>query len=73
MTLKELRLAAGLQQADVAKRLHVTETAVSNWELGKNAISRKYHKKLAKLYGVTDEEIIAAIRAAQEARAGEGA
>lgn len=69
MTLKELRFAAGLQQADVAKRLHVTETAVSNWELSKNAISRKYHKKLAKLYGVTDEEIIAAtIRSAREAR-----
>lgn len=58
MTLKELRLAAGLQQADVAKRLHVTETAVSNWELGKNAISRKYHKKLAKLYGVSVEELL---------------
>ena len=58
MTLKELRLAAGLQQADVAKRLHVTETAVSNWELGKNAISQKYHKKLAKLYGVSVEELM---------------
>ena len=58
LTLKELRLAAGLQQADVAKRLHVTETAVSNWELGKNAISRKYHKKLAKLYGVSVEELL---------------
>lgn len=58
MTLKELRLAAGLQQADVAKKLGVTTTAVSNWELGKNAILRKYHKKLAKLYGVTVEELL---------------
>lgn len=73
MTLRELRLAAGLMQSEVAKKLNVTIIAVSNWENGKNGISRKYHKKLAKLYHVTDEEIIAAIRAAQEARAGEGA
>ncbi len=58
MTLKELRLAAGLQQAEVAKKLGVTTTAVSNWELGKNSILRKYHKKLAKLYGVTVEELL---------------
>lgn len=66
MTLKELRLAAGLQQADVAKKLNVTITAVSNWELGKNAILRKYHKKLAKLYGVTEDDIIAAVRLAKK-------
>lgn len=66
MTLKELRLAAGLQQADVAKKLNVTITAVSNWELSKNAILRKYHKKLAKLYGVTEDDIIAAVRLAKK-------
>nr|DAH31727.1 MAG TPA: helix-turn-helix XRE-family like protein [Caudoviricetes sp.] len=65
MTLKELRLAAGLQQADVAKKLNVTITAVSNWELGKNAILRKYHKKLAKLYGVTVEELMGTMREGQ--------
>ena len=36
-------------------------------------IASKFVPKLAKLYHVTDEEIIAAIRAAQEARAGESA
>ena len=66
MTLKELRLAAGLQQSDVAKKLNVTISAVSNWELGKNAILRKYHKKLAKLYGVTEDDIIAAVRLAKK-------
>lgn len=65
MTLKELRLAAGLQQADVAKKLNVTITAVSNWELGKNSILRKYHKKLAKLYGVTVEELMGTMREGQ--------
>lgn len=57
MTLKELRLAAGLQQRDVAKKLKVTETAVSNWENGKNGILRKYRKPLAKLYGVSVDEL----------------
>lgn len=68
MTLKELRLAAGLQQADVAKKLGVTTTAVSNWELGKNAILRKYHKKLARLYGVTVADIEDAVRCTAEGR-----
>lgn len=61
MTLKELRVSAGLQQSDVAKRLNITETAVSNWELGKNGILRKYKKPLAKLYGVSENELAAAM------------
>lgn len=59
MTLKERREAAGLQQKYVAKKLHVTETAVSNWELGKNNILQKYQAKLAKLYGCTVDELLA--------------
>ena len=58
MTLRELRLSAGLMQSEVAKKLNVTIIAVSNWENGKNGISRKYHKKLAKLYGVSVEELM---------------
>lgn len=58
MTLKERRLSAGLQQRDVAKKLNVTETAVSNWETGKNRILAKHSKKLAKLYGCTVDELL---------------
>lgn len=58
MTLKEMREAAGLRQEDVAKKLNVDQAAVSNWERGKTGISRKYHKKLAKLYGCTVEELL---------------
>lgn len=73
LTLKELREAAGLKQPYVARKLYVSQNAVSQWERGANGIASKFVPKLAKLYHVTDEEIIAAIRAAQEARAGETA
>lgn len=58
MTLKERRLAAGMTQQDVAEKLEVAGGAVSNWELGKNGIARKYKKKLAKLYGCTVDELL---------------
>lgn len=57
-TLKELRQSAGLRQEDVAKKLDVDQTAVSNWERGKNKPCTKYHKKLAKLYGCTVEQLL---------------
>lgn len=58
MNLKELRLKAGLTQEVVAKRLNVTQSAVHLWENGKVKIAKKHHKKLAKLYGVTVEELM---------------
>ena len=60
MNLKELRERAGLKQAYVAAKLDVTVPAVCNWEIGKNKISRKYHKKLARISGVTVDELLAA-------------
>ena len=56
-TMKKLRLAAGLRQIDVAKKMNVDQGAVSKWESGETRPSRKYHKKLAKLYGVKVEEL----------------
>ena len=38
---------------DVSKRMDIDQTAVSHWESGKFRPSRKYHKKLAKLYTKT--------------------
>lgn len=58
MNLREYREKAGLRQVDVAKKLNVDQTAISKWESGDNRISRKYHKKLAKLYGVTVNELL---------------
>lgn len=58
LTLKELRTRAGLRQDDVAKKLDVNQAAVSRWEAGETKPSRKYHKKLAKLYGCTVDELL---------------
>lgn len=57
MTLKELRLKAGLTQEQVAKLIDVDQAAVSYWESGKYKPLRKYRRKLAKLYGCTAEEL----------------
>lgn len=56
--MKELRLNAGLTQEAVAKRLNVSQVAVHHWETRKVKIAKKHHKKLAKLYGVTVEELM---------------
>lgn len=58
MTLKERRAAVGLLQKDVAKKLNVTNQAVSNWENGNNKILKKYQKPLAKLYNCTVDELL---------------
>lgn len=55
--MRELRVRTGLRQVDVAKKMHVDQAAVSKWETGETVPSRKYHKKLAKLYGVMVNEL----------------
>lgn len=69
MELKGIRENAGLRQADVAKKLRVNISAVSNWERGLNGIASKYIRPLTRLYGVTEAEIRTASEAAQTARA----
>lgn len=69
MELKAIRENAGLRQEDVAKKLRVRVSAVSNWERGVNGIASKYIRQLTRLYGVTEAEIRAASEAAQTARA----
>lgn len=56
--LRELRKKAGLTQAQVAKKLDVDQSAVSWWESGVNFPCRKYRKKLARLFGITVEELL---------------
>lgn len=69
MPLKELRELSGLTRAQVSKKLNVDLSCVTHWELGDWGPNRKYHKKLAKMYGVTESEIRAASEAAQAAKA----
>lgn len=58
LKLREYREKVGLRQVDVAKKMNVDQGAVSKWESGETRPSRKYHKKLAKLYGVTVDELL---------------
>lgn len=58
--MKELRRSAGLRQGDVAKKLDVTQSAVSRWEKGSSKPCRKYHTKLANLYKCTVDDIVKA-------------
>lgn len=69
MELKAIRENAGLRQEDIAKKLRVRVSAVSNWERGVNGIASKYIRPLARLYGVTEAEIREASKSAQAARA----
>jgi transcriptional regulator with XRE-family HTH domain len=69
LELKAIRENAGLRQEDVAKKLRVRVSAVSNWERGVNGIASKYIRPLTRLYGVTETEIRSASGAAQAARA----
>lgn len=57
MTLRELRERSGLTRAHVAKKLDVDLSCVTHWELGDWRPLRKYQKKLAKMYGVTVDEL----------------
>lgn len=58
MTLRELRERSGLTRAQVAKKLNVDLSCVTHWELGDWRPLRKYHKKMAKMYGVTVDELL---------------
>jgi transcriptional regulator with XRE-family HTH domain len=68
LELKAIRENAGLRQEDVAKKLRVRVSAVSNWERGVNGIASKYIRPLTRLYGVTEAEIREASEAVQAAR-----
>lgn len=57
MNIRNLRLQAGLTQAELAKKLDVDQTAVSRWESGETKPLRKMHKKLARVLSCTVEEL----------------
>ena len=58
VTLKERRLAANLTQEDVAKMLEVNQGSVSKWEGGHGVPLKKYRRKLASLFGCTEQELM---------------
>ena len=56
--LKKMREEHGLSQAALADRLHVTRQAVSKWENGTSDPSTVNLLALAKLYGVSADELL---------------
>ena len=59
--MRELRENAGLTQEAVGGVLNTDQSAVSNWERAVNRPPRKHRKPLAELYGVTVDELLAAM------------
>ena len=58
MSIKEARERAGLTQAQVGKKLGITDSAVNQWEAGKAFPNTKRLIALAELYGCTIEDLI---------------
>lgn len=64
MRIKELRIAAGLSQADVVRAMKVDSAAVSRWEAGQAmpradklpALADLFHCSIDELYGRTPPE-----------------
>lgn len=57
MTLREARKRRGLAQCELGRRLKVDQTAISNWENGKNTPCKKYWKDMSRILGVPVDEI----------------
>ena len=58
MTLKELRKARGLSQAQLADRINVDKTSICKWETGKSTPLRKYRAALCEVLGCTEAELM---------------
>lgn len=53
--IRNARLAQGISQGNLAKRLGVTTAAVSKWENGTRSPSRKHAEKLAEMFAESAE------------------
>ncbi len=51
--IKLLRVEKGLTQNQLAKEMNLTQTAVSQWEIGRNVPDSQTSKKLAEFFGVS--------------------
>ncbi len=58
MTLKELRKNKGLTQAELAKRLGFTSSAVTQYESGVRTPDVHTIKKIAEILGVSIETVV---------------
>ena len=56
--LKQQRQKNGLTQADLANKLSISRSAVSNWETGRNFPDLIMIDELATIYDITTDELI---------------
>ena len=57
MNFAKARKAAGLTVAEAARRLGVTSAAICQWESGKTFPEGKRLVEIAKVYGITVDEL----------------
>lgn len=58
MSFLSSRVAAGLSQDEVAKKIGVDQSSVSLWDCGKTMPRAALLPSIAKLYGVTVDELL---------------
>ena len=58
LKIKEYREKSGLLQEDVAKKLHIDQSAVSHWERGIHKPQKKYLGKLAKMINCSIDDLL---------------
>ncbi len=58
MSIVHYRRINGMRQKDLAKRLDVDQSAVSNWERGKQQPLGKYVDKMVQMFGCTKEDLL---------------
>lgn len=71
-TLKEMRLRCGYSRQQVANKLNVSDTAIAHWEAEDWTPSTKYHKTLARIYGVPLDVFRATIEETKKRKQGAG-
>lgn len=57
MSPREARIAAGLSQEALAKRLGVSQRTVSTWETGRVALTVRRAKRVADILGVPMDQV----------------
>lgn len=58
MDIAHRRKVAGLTQAELAQKLNVDQSAVSNWERGVNRPLKKYWPQLARAFDCSVEALL---------------
>lgn len=58
MTLQEIRQRYLMTQEELAHKLRLRQAAITHWECGRRYPSLQNQKKLARLFGLSPEEIL---------------